>query len=117
MLLILAGWVALHACADTSASFSIDTNYPGGNVIVDRIEGETVYLCPDLRDTEGWWFYWNFQVTGASGRTLTFQFNGRNPISVRGPAVSTDGGATWTWLGTEKVRGTAFTYAFAVERG
>lgn len=103
--------------ADVGAPFSIDTDFPGGNVIVDRIDGDTAYLRPDLRDTEGWWFYWNFRVAGASGRTLTFHFNDPNPIGVRGPAVSVDGGAAWLWLGNAKVGGSAFAYAFPAERG
>ncbi|MBN1510340.1 MAG: hypothetical protein JW955_26060 [Sedimentisphaerales bacterium] len=95
----------------------VDANYPGGNVIVEWIEGDTVQLRPDLRDTQGWWFYWNFRVRGAQGRTLTFRFSGANPIGVRGPAVSTDGGRTWSWLGSDAVQEASFKYAFAAEAG
>ena len=90
----------------------IDANYPGGNIIVDRIEGDQVSLRQDLRDTKGWWFYWNFRVRGAVGRTLTFRFEGQSPIGVRGPAVSTDGGQRWSWLGADCVRGASFTHRF-----
>ena len=79
------------------------------------IEGDTVRLRPDLRDTEGWWFYWGFRVRGAQGRSLTFAFSGRNPIGVRGPAVSTDGGRSWSWLGAEAVKDGSFQYAFAAD--
>ncbi len=120
-LVILVGWVVLYGAggvwADADIPFSIDTSFPGGNVIVDRIEGDTVHLRPDLRDTEGWWFYWNFRVSGAAGRRLTFDFGERSPIGVRGPAVSVDGGVSWSWLGAEAVRGAAFTYAFPTDRG
>jgi len=92
------------------ASVTVDANYPGGNVIVERIEGDAVYLRPDLRDTEGGWFYWNFRVRGGQGRTLTFHFSGEDPIGVRGPAVSTDAGRTWSWLGSEAVQGASFKY-------
>jgi hypothetical protein len=92
---------------------AIDANYPGGNIVVERIDGDTIYLRPDLRDTEGWWFYWNFRVRGAAGRTLTFRFSGPNPIGVRGPAVSTDQGRTWAWLGAEAVQDASFKYAVA----
>jgi hypothetical protein len=95
------------------ADVEIDARYPGGNIVVERIEGDQVYLRPDLRDTNGWWFYWNFRVRGAIGRTLTFQFTGSNPIGVRGPAVSTDGGHRWSWLGAFKVKDASFTYSFA----
>ena len=94
-------------------SLTIDADYPGGNIVVEKIQGDTVYLRQDLRDTEGWWFYWNFRVRGAAGRTLKFEFTNGNPIGVRGPAVSTDGGTTWSWLGAEAVEGASFAYAFA----
>ncbi len=93
--------------------FAIDADYPGGNIVVERIDGDTVQLRPDLRDTQGWWFYWNFHVRGAQGRTLTFQFSGSNPIGVRGPAVSTDRGQNWSWLGAGAMDGSSFTYSFA----
>ncbi|NOX57200.1 MAG: peptidase M14 [Planctomycetes bacterium] len=111
-----AGLEALGDLAQSGdASIStvrIDADYPGGNIIVERIRGDRVFLRPDLRDTKGWWFYWNFRVRGAAGRTMTFQFTDRNPIGVRGPAVSTDGGATWSWLGRDSVRDASFVYAF-----
>ena len=90
----------------------IDAGYPGGNIIVDRIEGDQVSLRQDLRDTNGWWFYWNFRVRGAAGRTLTFHFDGQSPIGVRGPAGSTDGGHQWSWLGAKCVQGASFTHRF-----
>jgi hypothetical protein len=93
----------------------VDAQFPGGNIIVERIEGDRVELRPDLRDTQGWWFYWNFRVRGAAGRTLTFQFAGQNPIGVRGPAVSTDQGRSWKWLGADRVQGATFRYAFGAD--
>ena len=90
----------------------IDADYPGGNISVERIEGNRVHLRQELRDTKGWWFYWNFRVRGAAKRNLTFEFATPSPIGVRGPAVSTDRGITWTWLGADSVQGTSFSYAF-----
>ena len=90
----------------------IDAQFPGGNVIVDRIDCDRVFLRPDRRDTPRWWFYWYFRVDGAAGRTLVFTFTDGNPIGVRGPAVSTDGGASWTWLGAEAVTDASFRYTF-----
>lgn len=98
--------------AATDHSVQVDAEFPGGNVIVDRIDGDRVYLRPDLRDTPRWWFYWYFRVRGAAGRRITFEFTDGNPIGVRGPAMSTDGGNTWSWLGTESVKEASFTYAF-----
>ena len=92
--------------------FMIDANFPGGNVIVEKILGDTVYIRPDVRDTHGWWFYWNFRVRSAAGKNLTFQFVDRNPIGVRGPAFSADGGQTWSWLGKKSVQNNSFSYTF-----
>jgi hypothetical protein len=97
--------------------FVVDADYPGGNIILERIEGSTAFLRPDLRDTKGWWFYWNFRVRGAAGRAITFKFTDGNPIGVRGPAVSTDAGKTWDWLGTNTVKDASFTYTFADDAG
>ncbi|MCL4693495.1 MAG: peptidase M14 [Candidatus Hydrogenedentes bacterium] len=98
------------------AEVRIGASYPGGNIVVEEIERDVVYLHQDLRDTEGWWFYWNFEVRDAADRTLTFRFTNRNVIGTRGPAVSLDEGLTWSWLGYETVHeldgGVAFTYSF-----
>lgn len=121
ILFLSMGWVALliaqQSWANEGVSFVIDTEFPGGNSIVKRIDGDMVYLTPDLRDTEGWWFYWNFRVSGAAGRTLNFQFDGPDPIGVHGPAVSVDGGETWSWLGVDAVKGGTFRYPFPADRG
>jgi hypothetical protein len=92
-----------------------DADFPGGNIVVDSIAGDTLTLRQDLRDTEGNWFYWYFRVRGAAGRTLQFRFSGSNPIGTRGPALSLDGGKTWSWLGTNAVKGKTFTCAFPPE--
>lgn len=77
----------------------IDGQFPGGNVIVDGMDGDVIRLRQDQRDTEQPWFYWHFRVRGAAGRRLTFEFTQGPVIGLRGPAVSRDGGATWSWLG------------------
>jgi hypothetical protein len=91
----------------------IDADFPGGNIIVERVEGDDVYLRQDQRDTPGFWFYWYFRVRGAAGRQLRFHFTGGNVLADRGPAVSTDGGRHWQWLGGQSVDGASFEYAFA----
>ena len=102
----------------------IDADYPGGNILVYKSSGravmnDTVYLRQDLRDMEWWWFYWNFRVRGAEGRTLHFKFClkhprlGILPFGTQGPGVSTDGGNIWTWLGADAVKEDIFTYTFA----
>ena len=90
----------------------IDSDFPGGNIVLERVEGDHVYLHQDPRDTEGFWFYWYFRVREAAGRTLTFHFTKGNVLGVLGPAASLDGGRTWTWLGPQCMEGATFTYQF-----
>ena len=90
----------------------IDGDFPGGNIIVDASEGDVVSLHQDLRDTPHDWFYWYCRVRGAAGRTLTFRFTASDAIGVRGPAVSTDGGAHWAWMGADAVQGQSFRFVF-----
>lgn len=98
-------------CAAQSGP-QIDAAFPGGNIIVEKLHGDDVYLRQDLRDTSGDWFYWHFRVREAAGRRLLFHFTKGNPIGVRGPAVSDDGGRNWRWLGKQAVRGATFEYSF-----
>jgi hypothetical protein len=96
----------------TAGAIFVDASFPGGNVILEQIRGDDVYVRQDLRDTEGDWFYWYFRVGGSAGRTLTFHFTHGDVIGVHGPAVSTDGGCTWSWLGGGTVAGHSFRYTF-----
>jgi hypothetical protein len=104
-----------QAAASPPGAPAIDCDFPGGNIVVERTEGDHVYLHQDPRDTPGFWFYWYFRVRNAAGRTLTFHFTRGNVLGVRGPAVSTDGAKTWKWLGAESMEGPSFTYAFPDE--
>ena len=87
----------------------ITTEFPGGNLRILGVEGDTWYIAPDLRDTRGEWFYWAFAVEGAAGRTLTFDLGDKPWVGPYGPAVSRDG-ERWSWLcaGTP----TRFSYSF-----
>ena len=89
----------------------IDCEFPGGNVVLGGIEDDTVRVRPDLRDTEGHWFYWYFRVRGAGGRTLGFEFES-DDVGVRGPGLSLDGGRTWEWVGAEAGDERSFAYSF-----
>jgi hypothetical protein len=100
------------SCTAHADNVIIDADFLGGNIIFEGIDGETFFLRPDLRDTSTWWFYWYFRVRGAAGHTLKFQFLDRNPIGTQGPAVSTDGGRTWSWLNSKAVQDSSFTYKF-----
>ncbi|MEX0716254.1 MAG: M14 family zinc carboxypeptidase [Planctomycetaceae bacterium] len=105
----IAAFVAVASMARADeAPLAVDADFPGGNIVIDKIEGDHIHVHQDLRDTAGNWFYWQFRVTGAAGRNLTVQFTQSNPIGARGPAVSADGGRTWEWLGREAVQGKSF---------
>ena len=88
----------------------IHSSFIGGNIVVDRIENDTVYLERDLRDTIGDWFYWAFCVEGAAGRTLTFIFPSKHRVGRFGAAVSHDL-KDWHW--SESGSHNTFTYTFA----
>lgn len=90
--------------------FAVSTNFPGGNAIIKKIEGNTVFLDSDLRDTVGDWFYWAICVEGAQGKTLSFDFGGEIRVGYYGPAVSYDL-KHWKWLGKDS-EASKFTYTF-----
>lgn len=81
-----------------ATQLTVDSATPAGNILVDRIDGDDVYLHQDPRDTDGWWFYWAFRVRGGAGRALRFHFTDGGAVGTRGPACSFDGGLTWQWL-------------------
>jgi len=89
----------------------IDADFPGGNIVVEGITGDRVSMAPDLRDTEGFWFYWNMRLRGAAGRTLEFTFTHDECVGALGPAVSLDGWNTWNWLGTDSITDRAFRFS------
>jgi hypothetical protein len=91
-----------HATPTASPALTIDADFPGGNIIVDRIEGNDAFIRQDLRDTAGWWFYWQFRMRQAGGRTIRFHFTNKSVFGPQGPAYSLDGGVTWLWLGTKR---------------
>lgn len=96
------------------AGLEIHASIPSGNIRVERIEGDDVYIRQDLRDTEGDWFWWCFEVRCTQERTLRFHFTGSDVIGTRGPAVSKGSGSVWKWLGRSAVQGKTFTYRFDV---
>ncbi len=75
-----------------------DAAFAGGNILVEAADGNEMRLRPDLRDTEGHWFYWQFRLRNPEPGSYGFVFD-RRALGVRGPGVSEDGGATWRWLG------------------
>ena len=96
------------------SEFTVDADFPGGNLILDEIDGDAVRLHQDLRDTEGDWFFWHFRARGAAGRSLTFVFTGSPVLGTHGPAISTDGGATYNYApGGVVEAGRSFKHDFA----
>jgi len=79
-------------------AFNIYSDFPGGNIIIDKIKNDTVWFRPDLRDTKGEWFYWYFAVNDAKGKNLTFILTRPNCLTAKGPAFSRDKGILWDWL-------------------
>ena len=80
--------------------------------MLEWIDGDTVHVRPDLRDTDGNWFYWYFSVNNAAGQQVRFNFTGMRAFTARGPAVSTDHGLTWHWLGSHSLEENSFHYTF-----
>ena len=76
----------------------IDTQLPAGNIILERIEGDDIWLRPDQRGGTHWWFYWAFRLLNAAGRRIRVHFTDHEPVGTRGPAISSDHGANWHWL-------------------
>ena len=76
----------------------ITANFPGGNVVVLGIEGDTVRLAPDLRETQRFWFFWRFRATFPAAGTWRFEFPDGNCVGTRGPAVRRAGERDWRWL-------------------
>lgn len=100
----------------------IISDFPGGNIILDSVVNDRIYLHPDINGTSTNWFYWNFKVRGGvPGKKYTFIFTHPwkglqkyNIISVNGPALSTNDGFSWSWLGKESITGhNTFTYTFS----
>ncbi|MBQ8334221.1 MAG: hypothetical protein IJX93_10670 [Clostridia bacterium] len=88
----------------------IHQNFTAGNITLDRIDGDTVYLEREIRDTEGDWFYWAFCAQGFEGREITFVFPSPCRVGRFGAAVSHDR-KNWHW--SESGSGDRFTYTFA----
>ena len=100
-LLLPATSLLLILGSNSNSTFIIDADFPGGNIILDKIENNKIFLQPDQRDSSTWWFYWYFRIRGETGDTIRIHFNGNNPIGTQGPAFSTDGTNTWSWLGPQ----------------
>lgn len=96
--------------------FNIYADFPSGNIVIDKIKNDTIWMRPDLRDTEGNWFYWCFAVNQAKDKRLTFIFTRPDVITTGGPAVSYDSGLNWSWLKDRAVTSGSFSFTFETDR-
>ena len=97
-----------------SQGFNIYSDFPSGNILIEKIKNDTVWMRPDLRDTQGGWFYWCFATDNAKDKTLTFLFT-KSGFTVMGPAVSYDSGLSWDWLNTGSATDNSFIYTFKTD--
>ena len=114
--IVAACALALHFSASGGeAPFTVDRNIPAGNIELEKIDGDTVYVHQELRDTEGSWFYWAFRVKGAGGRTVEFRFTRTVAVGTRGPCVSLDRGRTWNYSAEQGATRKSFVYSFPAD--
>lgn len=87
--------------AAPATDVEVDCDFPGGNIIVETIDGSDIRVHQDLRTTHSDWFYWYFRVRPNGHRELTVTFTESEAVGVRGPAISLDEGRSWRWMGTD----------------
>ncbi len=94
-------------------NIKVSSDFPGGNIIVNKISGDTVWLEPDLSFTEGKWFYWYFKISNISGKRISFKFSDNNLFAKYGPAYSINNDKTWKWYGENRVENNSFSFSFS----
>lgn len=94
-------------------SVKVTSDFTGGNIVVDNIDKDTVWLNPDLSHTDGPWFYWYFKASNINGKTITFKFNHENVFAKYGPGYSINNDQDWKWYGEHRIQGNSFTYSFS----
>lgn len=93
----------------------IVSDYPGGNIIFKGINNEDgcteILLEQDMRDTDGWWFYWNFRIDSPPEGKVRFSFCGKDVVCPYGAAVS-ENGEDWHYDTVGYEDGKHFVYNF-----
>lgn len=113
-LILLTHQVAQAQSAD--GDLTIRADFPGGNVIIEKIKSDTVWLAPDTRGIVGDWFYWYFSAETKVDKEVHFIFP-KHKIPAFGPAVSLDGGQVWKWMFNEEHKGLeSFSYLLSANR-
>ena len=100
-------------CANGQNTIKITSDFPGGNIVVNKISADTVWLKPDLSFTKGDWFYWYFKISGISGKKITFKFDQNNVFAKYGPAYSLNNDFTWKWYGENRIANNSFSFSFS----
>jgi Zinc carboxypeptidase len=110
---IILSCIVLFLSINTGAQgFNIYSDFPSGNISIEKIKNDTIWMHPDLRDTNGDWFYWCFAIEKAKGKTLTFVLTKPNVFTAAGPAISKDHGSTWQWIDEDPVHNETFSFTF-----
>ncbi|WP_372947277.1 M14 family zinc carboxypeptidase [Mariniphaga sp.] len=91
----------------------ISSDFPGGNIVFNKISVDTVWLKPDLSFTKGDWFYWYFKISGISGKNIIFKFDQNNVFAKYGPAYSINNDFTWKWYGENRIANNSFSFSFS----
>jgi len=91
----------------------VSSDFPGGNIVVNKVSGDTLWVKPDLSFTSGKWFYWYFKVSGVSNKTVTFKFDQKNVFAKYGPAYSINNDENWKWYGENRIKNNSFSFAFS----
>lgn len=88
-------------------------DFPGGNIEILEISGDTITLEPETGNDNGY-FYWAFCVRNAQNKNITFKFPSDTRVGMFGAAVSHDL-KQWTWSKTkfEENGNDGFTYHFS----
>lgn len=99
--------------ANGQNAIKITSDFHGGNIVVNKISGDSVWLAPDLSFTNGEWFYWYFKISDISGKTITFKFDQNNVFAKYGPAYSLNNDNTWKWFGENRITNNSFSFSFS----
>lgn len=112
---LLLGSQMAYAQVDNT-DLAIRADFPGGNVLIEKIVSDTVWIVPDTRNIVGDWFYWYFSVEAKVDKEIHFVFP-KNKIPAFGPAISLDRGESWNWMFDEQHKGMdSFSYLFPAGR-
>ena len=102
----------LGAISCDSNKIIIDKELPAGNIVFERMVGDTIYVHQELRGSKKAWFYWAFRAKGCQGKKLTFVFTKSFALCERGPLVSLDKGKSYEYLAEEGATPNQFTFTF-----